>query len=69
MMSMLAKDEPSLNPVATRMIVVFQSPRYTHDPHNFSDLAMTMDEGGPIVSVINAVLNGYGTEIERTFFL
>lgn len=69
MFSQLWKDEPLLNPQALRLTTVFQNADYSHDPHNFSDLGMQMKEGGPHVSVINAVLNGYGTEIERTFFL
>jgi Xaa-Pro dipeptidase len=69
MFSMLTKDNPSINPLATRADAVFQPPRYSDDPHNFSDLAMSMEEGGPHVSVVNAVLNGYGSEVERTFFL
>ena len=36
---------------------------------NFSDLNMVLEAGGPNVSVFNSVLNGYGAEIERTFFL
>lgn len=65
----LAGDEPSLNLQATKLLSVFQSANYAHDPHNFTDLDMRMDDGGPHVSVINAVMNGYGSEIERTFFL
>lgn len=69
MMGLLLKDNPSLNILATRVSAVFQSPRYTDDPHNFSDLAMKMEAGGPHVSIINAVMDGYGTEVERSFFL
>ncbi len=69
MFGMLLADEPNVNPQATRMTSVFHPSAYSHDPHNFGDLGMEMEEGGPHVCIINAVLNGYGTEIERTFFL
>ncbi len=69
MMGMLVRDNPSINPFATRTSAVFQPPVYSHDPHNFSDLAVAMQEGGPHVSIINASLNGYASEIERTFFI
>ena len=44
-------------------------PSMSHDPHNSTDLVIAMEEGGPHVGVINSVVNGYGAEIERTFFL
>ncbi len=44
-------------------------PRVSHDPHNFTDLNMAMLPEGPHVTVFNSVLNGYGAEVERTFFL
>lgn len=69
MMGRLIGDNPRINPFATRCDVVFQPPSISDDPHNFSNLAMAMEPGGPHVCVINAVLNGYGTEVERTFFL
>lgn len=69
MMGMLTGDNPSINPLATRADALVQPPRYSDDPHNFTDLAMQMEAGGPHVSLVNCVLNGYGSEIERTFFL
>lgn len=69
MMGMVVKDDPSINPFATRAGAIFQSPHYSEDPHNFTDLAVAMEAGGPHVSLINVVLNGYSSEIERTFFL
>ena len=50
-------------------MTLIQNPGVSHDPHNFSDLDMKMQAGGPHVTVFNSVLNGYGAEIERTFFL
>ncbi|POR06032.1 Xaa-Pro peptidase family protein [Diaphorobacter sp. LR2014-1] len=69
MMGMLTKDNPNINPFATRADVLFQPARYSDDPHNFSDLAMCIEDGGPNVTIVNAVLNGYGAEVERTFFV
>jgi Xaa-Pro dipeptidase len=68
-MSRLQTDNPSLNPAATRVTAVFQPSSVSHDPHNFTDLDMRMEAGGPHVSIVNAVMNGYGAEVERTFFL
>ncbi|UYV36239.1 Xaa-Pro peptidase family protein [Rhodobacteraceae bacterium D3-12] len=69
MFSKLLADFPNINPQANHLTAVFHPASYSHDPHNFGDLSMAMAEGGPHVSIINAVMNGYGTEIERTFFL
>jgi Xaa-Pro dipeptidase len=69
MMAQILEDYPSTNMLATRLTVVFQPGSVSHDPHNFTDLNMAMEEGGPHVSIINGVINGYGAEVERTFFL
>ena len=69
MMGALIADQPSLNIFATKVALVFQPPSVSHDPHNFTDIHMVMEPGGPHISIINGVMNGYGTEIERTFFL
>lgn len=65
----LLADTPTANLLATSIFAFFQPPGVSHDPHNFTDIFMEMVEGGPHVSVINCRLNGYGAEIERTFFL
>lgn len=69
MMGMIVRDNPSINPFATKAGAVFQPPAYSDDPHNFTDLAMVMQDGGPHVSLVAPRLNGYASEIERTFFL
>lgn len=69
MMQRLIADNPRINPTATRMTAIFQPADVSHDPHNFTNLDMKMAEGGPHVSIVNCVLNGYGAEVERTFFL
>ena len=61
-------DEPSTNVLCTDFDVVIQPPTVSHDPHNFTDVNMALAEGGPNVSIINGRANGYGTEVERTFF-
>ena len=65
----IAADNPSINPLATSIMTLIQNAEVSHDPHNFTDLDMKMLPGGPHVTVFNSVLNGYGAEIERTFFL
>lgn len=68
-LQMLA-DNPQANVLATKIGVIVQSPNVSDDPHNFTNLFdMDMQYGGPHVAVINSILNGYGTEVERTFFL
>lgn len=62
-------DNPQSNMLATNATSVFQPPSISHDPHNFTDVGMVMETDGPNVSIINGTLNGYGTEVERTFFL
>lgn len=62
-------DYPDTNMLATNVTGVFQPPSVSHDPHNFTNVNMQMEEGGPHVMLINGTINGYGTEVERTFFL
>ena len=62
-------DMPNANLLASRFGAAIQPPMLSDDPHNFTDVFAVMEEGGPHVSVINSVVNGYGAEIERTFFL
>lgn len=69
-MTKIYMNDPMTNYLATRVGVVVQSPNVSHDPHNYTNFTeMDMCEGGPHVGVINSVVNGYGTEVERTFFL
>lgn len=51
MMGLLMADNPSINPLATRADAIFQPPHYSDDPHNFTDLAMTMVEGCPFDAI------------------
>lgn len=66
----LLLDNPGLNMLATKSAAVVQPPSISHDPHNFTDvLDLSMAAGGPNVSLVVGTMNGYGAEIERTFFL
>lgn len=65
----LLADNPSANFAATKIHSVFQPASVSHDPHNFTDISMRMEEGGPHVSIVAGIMNGYGAEVERTFFL
>jgi Xaa-Pro dipeptidase len=69
MMQIVLRDNPATNILATRFMSAFQPPSVSHDPHNFTNVNMSMEQGGPHVSVLNCVVNGYGAELERTFFL
>jgi Xaa-Pro dipeptidase len=65
----MLRDMPHANFLACDFAAVVQPPSLSHDPHNFTDIFVELEEGGPHVSVINSRVNGYGAEIERTFFL
>lgn len=66
--SKMLQDNPKANQLATHLIGIPQSPSVSHDPHNFTDSSMMIELGGPHVSVINGTVNGYGAEVERTYF-
>lgn len=68
-MARMVADNPNVNPYAVKIMTLIQNADVSHDPHNFTDLDIRMKEGGPHVTVFNSVLNGYGAEVERTFFL
>ena len=66
----LLLDEPELNFFATKTAFTVQPPSLSDDPHNFTEVArLGVAEGGPNVALINGTYNGYGTEVERTFFV
>lgn len=66
----LLLDNPQTNMLSTSMAGIVQPPSISHDPHNFTNvLDMGMERGGPHVSIVAGTLNGYGCEVERTFFL
>ncbi len=69
MTGMMLRDMPNANFLASSFAAVVQPPSLSHDPHNFTDVWVQLEEGGPHVSIINSRVNGYGAEIERSFFL
>lgn len=62
-------DMPHANMLASSFAALAQPPSVSHDPHNFTDIFAQMEEGGPHVTVVNCRVNGYGAEVERSFFL
>lgn len=66
----LLLDNPDTNMLCTRMAGVVQPPSISHDPHNFTSVFdLGMAAGGPNISIVAGTMNGYGAEVERTFFL
>ena len=63
------EDIPNANFMITKSAAFVWPPAIGHDPHHFPSLAMPMEHGGPHVSIVIAQVNGYGVELERTFFL
>lgn len=65
----MLRDMPNANMLASSFAALAQPPSLSHDPHNFTDTFAQMEQGGPHVTVVNCRVNGYGAEIERTFFI
>ncbi|MFX0073333.1 MAG: M24 family metallopeptidase [Candidatus Hermodarchaeota archaeon] len=63
------KDIPNLNPFVSKPSAIVLPPSVSHDPHNFTDVFLKMEHGGPHVSGVGGQIDGYGVEIERSFFL
>lgn len=62
-------DLPSANIFSTKLQAGAQPNAISHDPHNFTDMFVPFTEGGPHVALSAGMTNGYGGEVERTFFL
>lgn len=69
LMQRLVQDNPNTNILNSKFNAVAQPPQYSHDPHNFTDLFCVLVEGGPHVSIVQGLANGYGAGIERTWFI
>lgn len=63
------EDIPNANFMITKTAAFVWPPTIGHDPHHFPSLEMPMENGGPHVSIVIAQVDGYGVELERTFFL
>lgn len=69
MTSKIVQDIPEANFRATETTGAVWPPSVSHDPHLIPHIFTPMEEGGPHVSIVSAQVDGYGVEIERTFFL
>jgi Xaa-Pro dipeptidase len=69
MMARILSDIPHANLIVTRAVGAVWPPSLSHDPHLVPTYLTTMEEGGPHVSIVFAQVDGYGVEIERSFFL
>ncbi len=69
MTSKIVQDIPNANFKATETTGAVWPPSISHDPHLIPHIFKEMEEGGPHVSIVSAQVDGYGVELERTFFL
>ncbi len=69
MMKQILTDIPAANFIVTKSMAAVWPPSFSHDPHRIPSLADPMERGGPHVSIVTAQVDGYGVELERTFFL
>jgi len=69
LMQRLLMDNPNSNILCSRFNAATQPPALSDDPHNFTDLFSPLVVGGPHVTVVQGMANGYGAEVERTFFI
>lgn len=69
MMGKVLAEIPDTNLLVCRFVGAVWPPSLSHDPHIVPTPFTAMVEGGPHVSIVTAQVNGYGVEVERTFFL
>jgi len=69
MMARVVTEIPMANPLISRPVAIVLPPSLSHDPHNFTNVFLQMEQGGPHVSGVAGQIDGYGVELERTFFL
>jgi Xaa-Pro dipeptidase len=69
MMAKILGDIPDANIMVSKATGAVWPPALSHDPHIVPTFFTKMEEGGPHVSIVGAQVDGYGVEIERTFFL
>ncbi len=69
MMEKVIADIPDANFMVSKLNGAVWPPAISHDPHLVPTPFMAMEEGGPHVSGVGGQVDGYGVEIERTFFL
>jgi Xaa-Pro dipeptidase len=69
MMARIMGDIPEANFIVSRAVGAVWPPSLSHDPHIVPTITTAMVEGGPHVSIVSAQVDGYGVELERSFFL
>jgi Xaa-Pro dipeptidase len=69
MMGKALMEVADINIIASRFQGAVWPPSISHDPHIIPTPFMAMEEGGPSCSIVGAIVDGYGVEIERTLFL
>ncbi|MFX1501286.1 MAG: M24 family metallopeptidase [Promethearchaeota archaeon] len=69
MTSKIVQDIPNANFRAVETTGAVWPPSISHDPHLIPHIFKEMEDGGPHVSIVTAQVDGYGVEVERTFFL
>jgi Xaa-Pro dipeptidase len=69
MTSKIITDIPNANFIVCKTTAAVWPPSFSHDPHIIPKIFAEMEQGGPHVSIVYAQVDGYGVEIERTFFL
>ncbi|TFG25924.1 MAG: aminopeptidase P family protein [Promethearchaeota archaeon] len=69
MTSKIVQDIPNANFRVVSTMGVVWPPSISHDPHLVPHIFDEIEEGGPNVSIVQAQVDGYGVEIERSFFL
>jgi Xaa-Pro dipeptidase len=69
MMGKTLMDIPEANLIVSKFVGAVWPPSISHDPHIIPTPFITMVKGGPHVSIVAGQIDGYGVEVERTFFL
>ncbi len=69
MMGKTLMEIPTANLIVSKFVGAVWPPSLSHDPHLVPQPVTAMEQGGPHVSIVTAQVDGYGVEVERTFFL
>ncbi|MBB6520712.1 M24 family metallopeptidase [Pseudoteredinibacter isoporae] len=69
LMQKLLLENPAANLINSKFNAVTQVGAMSGDPHNFREVFASLNEGGPNVTIVQGLANGYGAELERTFFI
>jgi len=69
MMGKSLLEVPEINLIVSKFQGAVWPPSISHDPHLIPTPFMPMEKGGPSCSIVGAIVDGYGVEIERTLFL